>query len=238
MTMPEDQITLYSPQYGAQSEQFSLNQITAELLQTSKLRECQKLFRIFDHKYLNVNEINAGKFRSFTLVLMSLDDKPTARWIIRLRYLLLAVLCFILASMVMTLIHRAYAFFSNPYLYSVVALLVTAGAILLVYTYKSARHVLQFKSKHGQVAVVELLYNNPDKARFRQLAGEISRNIKQCQTQNYYTDAQVLAAELSEHRRLRNEGILSDKVYQQAKQHILDLHSPSDTRRAKNTLHH
>ena len=232
----EEHITLYSPQYSEQAEEISLETVTLELLQASKLREYQKLFRIFDDRFLNLNEINAGKTHGFSIRLNLLDEKPVRKWFIKFSYLLFAITSFLLAGLTFELMQKNFAFFNTPNIYAAIALLITVGAILLVYMVKNSKHVLIFKSKHGQVPVVELMYNNPDKQRFRQFARELSKLIAQCQAQNYYTDSQILAAELSEHRRLRNEGALSDKAYEQAKHHIMTYHSRPAMRQAGDTV--
>ena len=233
----DEHITLYSPQYSEQAEEISLDKVTLELLQTSKLREHQKLFRIFDDQFLNLNEITAGKASSFSIRLNLLDETPVRKWFIKFSHLLFAILSFLLAWLTFELMQKNIAFFNTPNIYASITLLITAGAILMVYMVKNTRHVLIFKSKHGQVPVAELMYNNPDKRRFRQFARELSKLIAQCQTQNYYTDSQILAAELSEHRRLRNEGALTDKVYEQAKHHIMTYHSRPALRQASDTVH-
>ena len=145
----DEQITLYSPEYGETSEPIDLNQVTLELLQTSNWKEQQKLFRIYDNKYLNVNEKHAKKTSSYNIHLTLLDPNPARKRLINLKHLLIAGGLFCLAWLIYQLIQLDFAGFSSPYMYSLVVLPVTLGAMLLVYMIKQAKHVLIFYSNHG-----------------------------------------------------------------------------------------
>jgi len=114
-------------------------------------------------------------------------------------------------------------------MYAVVTLLTAVGAIIVVYMVKQAKNSLVFYSEHGQVPIIELFFGLPDKSTFRKFAGELVKCIKLSKTDNYYTDSQTLAAELSEHRRLRDEGIINDNQYENAKARIFTYHSRFDS---------
>ncbi|MGD8572600.1 MAG: hypothetical protein PVG89_04315 [Gammaproteobacteria bacterium] len=233
----DEHITLYSPGYSEQIETPDLNQVTLELLQTSKVREYQKLFRVFDNKLLAISEITPRHHNEYTIPLSLLDENATSKWIIKFRYLLLAGLFILLAWTNHTLMSMKFGIFNNPNMYAVTVLLTTMGAILLVYMIRQSRHVLLFKSKHGRIPLIEVRHNNPDKQRFRQFSRQLANLITQCDTSNYFTPSQILAAELSEHRRLRDEGLLTDKQYQQVKQHFMDFHSRSAQQPHTDTIH-
>ncbi|MGD8567794.1 MAG: hypothetical protein PVJ39_06880 [Gammaproteobacteria bacterium] len=233
----EEQIILYSPVYSDQTEEINLNRITLELLQTSRLREYQQLCRIFDDKFLNVNQKKARNTRGFTVPLSLLDEQPVRKWFIRFRYLLLAIMFFLLAWTAYTLMQQHIGIFNHPNTYAAITLLLTVGAIFIVLMIKQSRHVLIFKSRHGQIPLLELMRNNPDKYRYRQFAAQLRELIARSDTQNHYSESQRLAAELSEHRRLRNEGILTDKQYEQVKQNIMARHSRPTMRSPNETIH-
>ncbi|WP_455202526.1 hypothetical protein [Kaarinaea lacus] len=232
-----EQITLYSPEYGEQTETIDLNQVTLELLQTSKWKEQHKLFRIYDNKYLNVNEKHAKRTSSYNVHLTLLNPNPTRKRCLNAKYLLIAGILFGLAWLVYSLIQQGVTGFTNPYMYSLVVLPVTAGIILIVYMIKKFKHVLIFYSDHGRVPVVEMFYKNPSKNSFNAFAGELINCIQAVKAENYYNDSQTLAAELSEHRRLRDEGVFSDEVYEQAKANILTNHSSPNQREPNETVH-
>lgn len=223
----EEQITLYSPEYDAQDETISLNAVTDELLQTIGWKEQQKLLRIFDNKFLNVNEKNSGKTTSFNIKLTLLDAKPVHKRIINIRYLVISAILFAAAWVVYYFTRLQLSPFSNPYFYGLTAIMTALGAISFVYMVKQSRHVIIFLSRHGRIPVVELFFRNPDKSTFNVFLNRLIHCSNTLKESNYYTDSQTLAAELSEHRRLKNEGIISNEDYEQAKRRIFSSHSSS-----------
>ena len=142
-----------------------------------------------------------------------------------------------LAWMVFQMIQLQIFGFSNPYMYSLVVLPITIGVMLIVYMIKQAKHVLIFYSNHGRVPVVELFYKNPSAKEFNSFAGELINCIQTAKANNYYNDSQILAAELSEHRRLRDENVFSNEIYEQAKVNILTNHSKPQQRNPGETVH-
>lgn len=233
----DEQITLYSPEYGEQTETIDLNQVTQELLQTSKWKEQQKLFRIYDNKFLNVNENQAKKTSTYNVNLALLNPNPTRKRSLNFKYLLIGGGMFGLAWLIYYLMQLGISGFTNPYIYSLVVLPITIGAMLIVYMVKQAKHTLIFYSDHGRVPIVEMFYKNPSKNSFNAFAGELINCIQAVKAENYYNDSQTLAAELSEHRRLRDEGVFSDEIYEQAKANILTNHSTPNQREPNDTVH-
>ena len=221
----EEQITLYSPEYGDTSETIELNQITHELLQSNNWKEQQNLLRIYDNKFLNINKKQGKNIQSFTIHLTLLDPKAVRKLAIKFRYLFFSAILFGLSWLIYLLSQQDISFLDTPYMYSMMALPATAGAILLVYMIKQSKHVLIFYSQHGRAPIVELIYNNPRKQTFKFFMSEPVNCISAAQSKNYYNESQILAAELSEHRRLRDQKVLPNAEYEQAKTKIFKKHS-------------
>lgn len=221
----EQQITLYVPEFDNQDKEIILNNLTHEILQTSTLKEQQKLIRIYDDKFLNLNENNARGIATYNIRLSLLNARPVNKYIIAFRFLFISIVFVSIAAIVQKLADMRIEHFTNPYIYAVSALSIAFAAIFLVYMVKKSRHVLIFTSKHGKVPIVEMLYRNPEKKVFNAFVSELMNCIQAVDRQNYFTPAQVLAAELSEHRRLRNEGLISNQCYEKAKARILESHT-------------
>ncbi|KPJ90855.1 MAG: hypothetical protein AMJ55_12875 [Gammaproteobacteria bacterium SG8_15] len=236
-TSNENQITLSSSDYSDKIEKIELNQVTHELLQAANWREQHKLLRVFDNKFLNVNEKVSKKTVSYNIHLWLLDANPVRKRILPLKHALIAGALFALGCLVYYLIQLGIPGLSNPYLQAIPVLLVTAGAILVVYAIKQYKHVLIFFSDHGRIPLIELFYNSPSKSSFNQFAGELINAIHSAKAHNNYNEQQMLAAELSEHRRLKDEGVLSDAVYEKVKNNILTYHSQPNSRNSRQTIH-
>ena len=223
-----EQITLYTPDYQSQDDNIVFNAITHELLQTSNMKEIQKLIRIYDHRYLNINEKNSRKISSFNVRISMLDPAPVKKFLFAFKHFLLAVVFFVIAAGAYKLIGTNIPFIpsrylTNPYMYSVIALASALGMFTVIMI-KRSRKVLIFYSRNGRTPILELLLRNPDKRTFNNFILELISCIRSITSNSYYTDAQILAAELSEHRRLRDEGLIRNAAYEKAKNRLLNSH--------------
>jgi hypothetical protein len=236
-TPNENQITLSSSDYSDKIEKIELTHVTQELLQAAKWREQHKLLRIFDNKFLNINEKISKKTVSYNIHLWLLNANPIRKRYFQVKFLFIASVLFGLGALVYYLMQLGIKGFGSPYLTAIPILLVTAGAMMVVYAMKQYKHVLIFYSDHGRIPLVELFYNSPEKASFNHFAGELINGIQSAKAKNNYNEQQILAAELSEHRRLKDEGILSDAVYEKVKTNILTYHSQPNSRNSNRTIH-
>jgi hypothetical protein len=221
---PEEQITLSSSEFDQFKEEVGPTAVTGELQQDLRLKEQLKLFRIFDKKYLNVNEKKSDTTTSFFIKLAALDSNPVRKRSIKFIPLLLGLLLISLAGFIYYLKLLGLPILHNPYVYTVIVGFVATGSILIVYVIKESRNVLIFYSQHGRIPLAELFYRIPDKSSFNQFVSELMDCINTMKSKSHYTKTQTLAAELSEHRRLRDEGALSSKEYEIAKNNIMAFH--------------
>jgi len=224
-----EQITLYTPDYQSQDKEIEFNTVTHELLQTSSMKELQKLIRIYDQKYLNINEKTSGTISSHNVRLSMLDPAPKKKFIFAFTSFVLAIIFFAIAIGTYKLIGQQIPgvpsqYFTSPYIYSVIALTSAMGMMFVVIMIKGTRRVLIFYSRNGRTPILELLLRNPDKRSFNNFILELISCIRAITANNYYTDNQILAAELSEHRRLRDEGLIGNSAYEKAKNRILNSH--------------
>jgi len=236
-TSNENQITLSSSDYSDKIEKIELNQVTQELVQTASLREQKKLLRVFDNKFLNINEKKAKKTTSYNIHLWLLSANPIHRRKIPVKPLLIGCALFVLAWLAYHFIKTGIPGINSPYLQAIPVLLGTAGAILVVYAFNQYKNVLIFYSDHGRIPLVELFYNNPSKSSFKKFTGDLVNAIHSAKSKKNYNAQQMLAAEVSEHRRLKDEGVLSDAFYEKAKTNILNYHSQQNSRNARQTIH-
>jgi hypothetical protein len=232
----ENQIVLSSTSFEDKIEKIELNQVTLELLQSAGWKEQQKLFRVFDNKFLNVNEKNTGKTKSYNIHLSLLDPNPVRKYSFRIRHLVIACILFGLAGLTYRLMQHGVSI-GGPYMFALPISFITAGAIMVVYAVKQYKHVLIFYSNYGRVPLASLLYNNPARKSFKQFAGQLINCIHAVKSGNRFNDQQALAAELSELRRLKDEGVFLETVYEQAKNNILTYHSRPAGRTSKQALH-
>lgn len=220
----DEQITLSSSEFDQFKDDNNPTTVTSELSQAIEIKEQLKLFRIFDRKFINVNEKTAKATISYFFKLSMLDPKPRRRRIIKFGPLIAGAAFLALAWLIFSLKQSGLSLLESPYTYTAIVAFVAIGLILLVYVVKEFKNVLVFYSQHGRAPIIELLYNIPDKKEFRQFASELTDCINTQKTKIYYSDSQLLAAELSEHRKLRDEGGLTNGEYESAKNNIMKQH--------------
>lgn len=221
---PEEEITLSSSEFDQFKEEAGPTSVTSEIQQNIRIKEQLKLFRIFDKKYLNVNQKTADATTSFFVKLSVLDSTPVRKRMIKYFPLLLGLVLISLAGFIFYLKQLGLPILHNPYVYTVIVAFAAIGSILIVYVIKESRNVLIFYSQHGRIPIAELFYRIPDKATFNHFVSELMDCINTERSKSHYTKTQTLAAELSEHRRLRDEGALTNKEYETAKNNIMAFH--------------
>lgn len=104
-------------------------------------------------------------------------------------------------------------------------LMLAGGAVLALSVFRYRDRVIYF-SKHGRAPLLVLLNGNPDRARLEQFISDISGRIRA--TRRKWPDRQAfLSAELKQHRRLYEQGVISQTGYERIKRRILSRHDPA-----------
>lgn len=221
---PEEEITLSSSEFDQFKEESGPTSVTDELSQEIPIKEQLKLFRIFDKKYLNVNEKSAKSVTSFFVKLAILDSVPKRKRIIKFVPLLLGLVSVSLSWFIFYLKQSGVPLFQGLYISTAVVLCAAIGAILVVYVIKESRHVLIFYSQNGRIPIAEILIKKPNKQAFNKFVSELISCINAVKARSHYSQTQALAAELSDHRKLRDDGAISSKDYELAKSNIMSHH--------------
>ena len=137
---------------------------------------------------------------------------------------LLAVLYFSIA----TIAYTGYIFYFQEsgklerLLPFVVIFLLLSLAAFLMFLYRSP-NVTEFKSRYGNCVVLSLLYNKPDKKEFKDFIEEIKLRSLSASQVVKLDKIQMLEIEMNELRRLRNEGIITQHHYADAKARIIQV---------------
>jgi len=222
----EEQITLYSADANAlaQPSAANLKNITMELLQYSKWKGEQRLIRVYDDKFLSIIEKNMKGAISYWINLTLLDAAASRQRTINWKFLLYSVCSVSLAATLSLIYSRTPGLVAPTYALITNVLLYTLGAIFFLSMLNRSKNSLVFYSSYGQIPIFEIAFNKPSKPQFRKFATELIARINNAKSNTYFSEPQILAAELNEHRRLRDEGVLSDEIYRYAKMNIFRHH--------------
>ncbi len=198
--------------------------ITNRMLhQKSRALGEQRNFDIYNEKYIKVMYKGLFGEHKYHLNLAMMEPWPVRhrliawRWLLALTYSGITALAFTL-----------YVFFhpgigTLGWLLPIIVIFVLlALGSLFLFLYHSP-NVIEFRSRYGAAVLISLLYKKPDVASFRHFVEEIKQRILTASGKVRMDKKQMLAIEMKEIRRLRDEGVLDHEACQRAEDRLLSL---------------
>lgn len=195
----------------------------SSLRQESNARGEKRLFEIYNDKFIKVKTNNLMTNKSYHLNLSMLAPWPVRHREISWQWMF-AVLYFSLT----TVAYTSYLFYFQEsgklerLLPFIVIFLLLSLAAFLMFLYHS-HNVIEFKSRYGNCVTLSLLYNNPNKKEFKAFIEEIKLRSLLASQAVKIDKNQMLAIEMNELRRLRNEGVITQHHYADAKERIIKI---------------
>ena len=209
----EDEVTQFSDH-----EKILIEHVNFEFEQSHKLRGMYRKLTIFNdtHCYQSIKNKHRRKYK-FRLNLAHLDPRPFRSRNIAWKWLYASLALWCSAAVILF-----GGWFNSS---SVISLGIFTGVIvaalltLLTFFYRS-RDTVYFRSQFGKIRLFELANNNPGKDDFRNFINQIVMQINKSKAAKGMNQSQLLAAELKELRRLKDEKIVPEESYEKAKQLI------------------
>lgn len=199
-----------------------------ELFQVSHLRACAYHFSIFDKRYLSIHSKKlARKPQRYWIDLGFLD--PTPHYFVKKDHYSLyaaAGLLGVTAILGLVSLWSETPWWAQSWL-PATALTLTASVIAFLLFLHRSCSLVRFHSQNGDAVLVELLNNNPRRESFNTYVRALIRHIQAVHKSHRRKQHETLGAELREHRRLKDAGILSDTVYERARAKIMRQHRQS-----------
>lgn len=195
----------------------------SNLYQESNARGEKRVFEIYNTKFIKVAVNNIMGNQSYHLNLSMLAPWPVRHRNISWQWLL-AVFYFSFA----TVAYASYVIYFQEssklekLLPFIVIFLLLSLAAVLMFLYKSP-NVTEFKTRYGNCVVLSMLYNKPDKETFRKFVEEVKLRSLSASQAVKLDKSQMMNIELNELRRLRNEGVISQHDYADAKARIIQI---------------
>ena len=208
-----DDITQFSD-----NEEIPVEHINFEFEQSHKLQGMLRQLSVFNdsHCYQSIKNKHRRKYK-FRLDLAYLDPRP-----FRLRNIVWNWLYASLALFVLAGVFVFTGWFDQSSVTSLgifTGIIVIALLTLLTFFYLS-HDTVYFRSQFGKIRLFELANNNPDKESFRDFVNRIVVQINKSKAAKNMNQSQLLAAELKELRRLKDENIVPEEAYEKAKLQI------------------
>ncbi len=194
------------------------------LLQTSNAKSEERVFEVYNKKFMKVTIKNLIEEKSYHVNLSMLEPWPVRHCCISYKWLS-AMLFFISSACAIGL----YLSLSDSPSY--ISLFVDLGALSILLALASALrflysspNVIEFRSRFGGIILISLLYNKPSKKEFTSFVDELKNRILMATQSLKVPREQMLAIELKELRRLASESVFSDEAYARAKERIFKVH--------------
>ena len=208
-----DEITQFSD-----NEEVPVEHINYEFEQSHKLQGMLRQLSVFNDSqcYQSIKNKHRRKYK-FRLDLAYLDPRP-----FRLRNIVWNWLYASLALWVLAGVFLFAGWFDHSSITSLgifTGIIVIALLTLLTFFYLS-HDTVYFRSQFGKIRLFELANNNPDKESFHDFVNRIVVQINKSKAAKNMDQSQLLAAELKELRRLKDEKIVPKESYEKAKLQI------------------
>ncbi|MBK8162522.1 MAG: hypothetical protein IPK65_05060 [Gammaproteobacteria bacterium] len=202
--------------------------ILIQLSQVSYLRAQTSHYTIFDRRFLSVYRKHfGGKARQYWIDLALIDSTPHF-FVKNDRHSLYTSGGMLGLCAILTLVSVFSRMPWYAHAWSPLTLLSLCAAViaLLVFVHRS-QNLVRFHSQNGDAVLLEMYNNAPNRREFEVFARELVQHIQAAQRCDRRKLDQKLGAELREHRRLRDQGILTEEVYAGARDKILRRHRQS-----------
>ncbi len=203
-------------------EQVDVNQINQEFVQENKLKGEAREFTIFNDSqcYQSVRLKHGGKYK-FRANLTYLNAKPKRSFDLAEGWLITAAITAIFSFLLVYLRWFSQIQMDNQILTMALSLSITFTLIAFMVGLLKTRDRILFYSKFGHVPVLELMNYKPDRESFKQFIDQLSSYIIKAQHAADLSATDALVMELKELRRLKDETVIAESQYEQAKKKIL-----------------
>jgi len=202
------------------SEQRTVNK---SMVQVSKTKGETRSFKIYDDKFIDITIDNIFGQKNYQLNLCMLEPWPVRnrdiswRWLMSMVYFGIAAV----AYGVYLVNHPEGEMLSRLIPFIVIFILLLLGS-LLMFLYRSP-NVTEFRSRYCGCVLISLLYANPGKEAFDQFVDELKQRILLASQQVRIDKHRMLINEITKLRRLRNDGVISEREYVAASRRIPNM---------------
>lgn len=212
----EDDITLFTDE-----EQITVKMVNQEFRQENKLKGIIREYTIFNdiQSYQSVKKKHGGKHK-FRVNLTYLDPKPKREFILADNWLITAAITSILSFLLIYIGWFSSMHFSQNVITFLTILCLSFCFIAFLIAALKTNDSILFYSKFGRAPVLELFNNNPDRGSFSEFKDTLSRHIISAQHEAKLNTTKLLALELKELRRLKDETAIPTSIYEEAKKRI------------------
>jgi hypothetical protein len=213
----DEEITLYSDE-----EQVTIDKVNHQFHQENKMKGEVREFTIFNDKQCKQTvRLKHGPEQDFRINLTCVDAKPRRDFVFSENWLMLGAIATVISLMLIYVVWFSSIKIDRGLGTVLVATSLSFSIICFLITMLKTRNRMQFLSKYARVPVLELIKNKPDSKSFTDFMKLLSQHIISAQHSAQLSTSERLKLELKELRRLKDDNVIPEPVYEQAKTCIL-----------------
>ena len=197
--------------------------INNSMTQVSRAKGEKRTFHIYDDRFLDVTIDNIFGQKSYQLNLCMLEPWPVRnrdiswRWLLSIIYFGIAALAYSIY-----LVNHPDTELLGRLIPFIVVFILLLLASLLMFLYRSP-NVTEFRSRYCGCVLVSLLYANPNRQQFDKFVDELKQRILGASQAVRVDKHRMLINEITKLRRLRNDGIITEREYVAASKRIPNM---------------
>lgn len=216
LTNEDDDITLFTD-----DEHVTVKKVNYEFHQASNLKGVVREFTIFNdiHCYQYEKKKYVRKIR-FRVNLTYLDPKPVRKFVLADSWLFITAISAIVSFMVVYMGWFSAMNLPVSLVYTAASISVSFSLIALMITLLRTQDQIFIVSRFGRIPVLELINKNPSKSSYNEFMSQLGKHIISAQHKAHLNATDHLTMELKELRRLKNEMVINENYYEQAKKRI------------------
>lgn len=197
----------------------------AELFQVSHPRLQSAHYTLFNGHYISVHRKRPfQRTQRYWLDLAYLDPTPHLVTVADRRWLYMAIGLALATGMLLAAsIWSPTPWHQQAWMPGTILLLNGALLSFLIY-FQRSQNLVRFHSRHGDAMVLELANNAPSRNEFRDFMRALLHRIQAAHRDHPHRSQRRLGAELVEHRRLFEAGLIDRDSYDRAREKILRKH--------------
>lgn len=200
-------------------DEHEVREVNAKFLQNSSFKGIKRSFLIFNKTQLlqSCQSFKTKQGNKHRINLKFIRLKPERQR----QYAWRSLVVFVLGLGVCAALAGTwyYTDLKSDYLLAAAVLAAVATAIALLIFFYRSRDTLVYRSIAAGVPMIELAYRKPNQREFDDFLHKLDVSIRRAHASGM-NNQQILAGELKDIRRLKDEGVLGDEVYARARKLI------------------
>ncbi len=177
---------------------------------------------LFNGYYLCLKERILNNRRKFKIEVATLNPQARKKFSFSYHWLALAIISAAVAGYLATATGPMF----SPYEIPLAATISAAFLFLFVYT---AERSWVVETRNSLYPLVVIPYNSKQQKEAKGFINELQEAIEKNVAEKGYRNTDLFAGEMRMLRRLANNGVLSDKLYNKAKSHMMKNHGAADS---------